>query len=91
MKIKWTKVATSDLDRIMTHICKHSPDTALAVLERIEEKAKILERHPQIGREGRKPGTRELVLTGLPYCLIYKVNPKWVTIYRVLHQARKWP
>lgn len=91
MKIKWTKVAVRDLDDIMVYIGKDAPEPALAILDGIEEKAEILERHPWIGRKGRKVGTRELVLNGLPYCLIYKVNPEWITILRVLHQARLWP
>lgn len=91
MKIKWAEVALNDLDQIMVYIAKDSPETALQVLNRIENKAKLLEKHPLLGRQGRKQGTRELILAGLPYFIVYRIAPKWLVILRVLHQARRWP
>jgi plasmid stabilization system protein ParE len=41
------------------------------------------------GRLGREPGTRELVVTRLPYVVVYAVRDDTVWIVRVLHTARE--
>ncbi|PIW88418.1 MAG: type II toxin-antitoxin system mRNA interferase toxin, RelE/StbE family, partial [Nitrospirae bacterium CG_4_8_14_3_um_filter_44_28] len=40
---------------------------------------------------GRVEGTRELVISGLPYIIPYRVKNNTIEILRVLHAARKWP
>ena len=47
--------------------------------------------HPHMGRPGRVPGTRELVVTRFRYILPYRVREQSVEILRVFHTARKWP
>ena len=51
----------------------------------------LLATHPASGRIGRVPGTRELVITGTPYIVPYRVRGDAVEILRVFHGARKWP
>jgi plasmid stabilization system protein ParE len=46
---------------------------------------------PQSGRAGHFPGTRELVLAGLPYVVVYRVTPDSVEIIRVFHASMDWP
>jgi toxin ParE1/3/4 len=49
---------------------------------------------PNRGRPGRSPDTRELMIPGLPYLVVYSVEaaePRTVVILRVLHGARLWP
>lgn len=36
-------------------------------------------------------GTRELVITGTPYLVPYRVVGDVIVILRVLHGARQWP
>lgn len=36
-------------------------------------------------------GTRELVLSPLPYVVVYRVKDEVVEIARVLHGAQPWP
>jgi predicted transcriptional regulator/plasmid stabilization system protein ParE len=53
-----------------------------------------LEDFPLLGRPGRSPGTRELMISHLPYLVVYSVDaadPQTVVILRVLHGARLWP
>ena len=47
--------------------------------------------YPLSGRSGRVRNTRELVVTGLPYIVAYRVIDESVLILRVLHTARQWP
>jgi len=50
-----------------------------------------LQHHPELGRPGRVPKTRELVVPNLPYILPYYIKKKEVRILAVMHTARKWP
>jgi len=52
---------------------------------------KDLAEHPELGRLGRVRGTRELVVTGTRYLLIYRVKGDEIQILRVLHGRQQWP
>jgi len=41
--------------------------------------------------QGRVAGTRELVVVGTPYIVVYRIEPAAVVILRVLHGAQRWP
>jgi toxin ParE1/3/4 len=51
----------------------------------------MLARHPMAGRAGRVPGTRELVITGTPIIVAYRIEKNEVRVLAVLHAAREWP
>lgn len=53
----------------------------------------ILPDHPRAGRQGRLKNTRELVIDGAPFIVIYQENiiTSTVEILRVLHDAQQWP
>jgi len=44
-----------------------------------------------IGKRGQERGTRELVVAGLPYIVIYAVQREELVILRVLHTSMKYP
>jgi len=46
---------------------------------------------PEIGRRGRVPGTRELVIASQPYIVAYRIRGQIIDILAVLHGAQKWP
>ena len=46
---------------------------------------------PFRGLQVKKKGTRELVLSPLPYIVVYQIVGEVVSISRVLHGAQKWP
>ena len=50
-----------------------------------------LDRFPRRARPGRKAGTRELVLPGLPYLVVFRIRQDVAEVLRVLHGAQKWP
>ena len=45
---------------------------------------------PNRGRMGRIPGTRELMVTGLPYIIVYEAGKEAVHILHIVHGARDW-
>lgn len=91
MRVKWLRRALQNLDAEATYIAQDSPQSAAAFVEHVLASAQKLARHPQMGRPGRVPGTRELVVTRFPYILPYRVREQNVEILRVFHTARKWP
>jgi toxin ParE1/3/4 len=90
-KIRWLRLALFDLDKLMGYIAKDNPEVATKVAEKIWETTQMLSNHPAMGKPGRVPGTREMVVTGTSYIVPYRVVANEVQILRVLHGARKWP
>jgi toxin ParE1/3/4 len=57
----------------------------------VHDSLSLLEKFPELGRTGRKPDTRELIFTGLPYLAIYRIHGDAIEILRILHGAQIWP
>ncbi len=91
VKIRWLSDAVIDLTEIRDYIASDKPDTARNVAVRIKNEISRLKEHPGIGRPGRVEGTRELVVSDLPYIIPYRVKKNAIEILRVLHGAREWP
>lgn len=91
MQVKWLRQALRNLDEEAAYIAQDSPQSAAGFVEHVLASAQMLAAHPQMGRPGRVPGTRELVVTRFPYILPYRVRGQAVEILRVFHTARKWP
>lgn len=90
MKLVWTRQAHADRKKIREYIVQHAPAAALALDELFSEKASLLLDHPNLGRTGRVPGTRELV-AHRNYILVYDLSGDVVRVLRLLHAARQWP
>lgn len=88
--LHWKKQAINDLIKIGQKIAKDSPANAGKMVDLIEDKVRPLAAHPNIGRAGRKRGTRELVAHA-SYVVIYRVLSAKVEILRVKHTAQQWP
>src|SRR5579875_984304 len=72
MQLRWTEEAARDFKRIADYLFERAPERAEDVDRRIYEAPVMLLRSPYLGRTGRIEGTREFVLTPLPYILIYR-------------------
>ena len=46
---------------------------------------------PAVGRPGRVPGKRELVIPRTPYIVPYRIKGEVVQIITILHSAQRWP
>lgn len=91
MKVNWRHTAIADLDNIRTYISQQNPRAADSVVARILNSVDRLERFPASGRLGAVPETREIVVPGLPYIVVYTHAAELVTIMGVFHGARKYP
>jgi plasmid stabilization system protein ParE len=66
MGIRSTEPAAHDLIQICDYIEKHSgQNTARRIAILIHERVSRLSEFPEQGREGRKAGTRELIIVGM--------------------------
>jgi toxin ParE1/3/4 len=92
MKIVWTRRATRHLYAAYDYwVRESSPSAADEMLECIFTAVEVLERHPEAGRRGRVPGTRELVILSTPFLIAYRIQRKGIEVIALLHAARKWP
>jgi addiction module RelE/StbE family toxin len=85
--IKWTKGALASVDEIAGYIAKDNPTRATTFVLELQAAVTRLQTHPGIGRAGRVPGTRELVLHK-NYIAIYRVRGDDVEILRLHHTGR---
>ena len=87
MAIKWTKSALHKVNEIAGHIAKDNPVRATSFVPELQGAVTKLQAHPGMGKAGRVPGTRELVLH--KNCIaIYRVRGDDVEILRLHHVAR---
>jgi toxin ParE1/3/4 len=91
MQLRWTTAAADDLEGIAEYVFEKSPQSAPQLLRKIFEAPASLKNYPNLGRAGKKEGTRELVLTPLPYIIVYQVRGDAAYILRILHGAQDWP
>jgi toxin ParE1/3/4 len=95
VQLKWTDLADIDLEKIEAHISQdNSPIVAIDVVMNIIDSVHlILPDHPKAGRQGRLKNTRELVIDGIPFIVIYRehVRTNCVEILRVLHDSQHSP
>jgi toxin ParE1/3/4 len=91
MQFCWTEEAADDLQRIADYLLIHAPGRAPELLRVIYDAPSTLLTFPNRGRPGKREGTRELVLTPLPYIVVYKVLGDVIFVVRILHSAQQWP
>jgi toxin ParE1/3/4 len=91
LRIEWTRKAAANLDLIEQYIALDNPTAADKVIVSIGLSVELLSTYPDMGRSGRVEGTRELVIGGLPYIVVYRRKQEKITILRVMHGAMKWP
>jgi plasmid stabilization system protein ParE len=91
MTLRFSARARAHLNAIQEYISERNPSAALRVGERIRESAEMLRFFPYAGRTGRSANTREWVVRGYPYILVYEVDasePPNITILGVFHQGQ---
>ena len=91
MKLVWFKRAVWDLRLVQSYIAQENPQAARKTVNQIKDKVSLLMEQPGIGRLGRVPNTRELIIDHTPYVLPYRVRDNTIEILRVFHTSRKWP
>ncbi len=91
MQLRWTQEAAADLESIADYLFEQTPDHAARLVRALYDAPATLLTFPNRGRLGRKEGTRELVMSPLPYIVVYAVRGDAIFIVRILHGAQQWP
>lgn len=91
MLVKWLRNALGNLESEADHIAEDNPQAAAELVVEMFKKVNQLSDFPNLGRPGRVPGTRELVITRYPFTIPYRVKDEVVEILRVFHPSRRWP
>lgn len=92
MRLNWTKQALINLGQMIDYLeTQDAPAAAKTIVTRIQRSVSFLRNNPELGREGRVQGTREMVVPRTPYIVAYRLTKEEIQILRVLHAARKWP
>ena len=74
MRLRWSQEAADDLERIADYLFAHTPTRAERITRTLYHAPTRLLTAPYSGRPGKKGGTRELVVTSLPYIIVYVVS-----------------
>jgi len=91
VRVRWLRRALANLEEEAQYIAADNPAAAVKTVGQIFAAVDRFARHPAMGRSGRVPGTRELVVSGTPYVIPYRVRGGVLEVLRVFHAARQWP
>ena len=90
-QLRWTRRALRRLELISDFIAQENSATADSVNERLRSATEKLRAYPALGRPGRIPGTRELVLTDIPDIIAYRVTEAKIEMLTIIHTSQRWP
>lgn len=91
MKLVLSEAFREELREEFHYLRKKNPAAARVVRDRIIAGIQRLKNYPESGRAWRLPGSRELVIPGLPYIVIYMVSAEAVIVASLLHSSREVP
>ena len=95
MRIEWLDEALVDFDEAVSYLHERNPQAARQLANSIHLAVRGLLINPEIGRTGRVPDTRELVVGHTRYIVPYRLSGnlggRAIHILAVLHDAREWP
>jgi plasmid stabilization system protein ParE len=94
MRVLFTARARRHLNEIFEYLTERNPAAARRVGSRIRQVTALLGYLPHIGRPGVLAGTREMVVPGLPYVIVYRAaqeHDEALVILGVYHCAQQRP
>lgn len=91
MRVVWSTRFRDELRREVIYLKARNPAVAEEVRQRIVKSVRRLQRFPEAGRAWRLAGSRELVIPGLPYIVIYKITTEAIVVASLFHASREVP
>ncbi len=91
MRLRYTRHAHDDLVSLFEFIAKDDALAAQKVIRSIRAGIDRLLQFPSYGRIGDVEGTRQFVVAGVPYIVIYEIEDETITILRIYHAAQDRP
>ena len=90
MRVVWTPEAQQDRANVWDYIAADNPRAAARMDALFSDATASLAEHPNLGRPGKIPGTRELI-PHESYRLVYEIERETVWVLVLIHTARQWP
>ena len=91
MRVRRLRKALRNLDEEASFIAADDATAARLVVRRVLTAVALLAEQPGMGRPGRVPGTRELLVPKTRYIVPYRVHGETVEVLRVFHTSRRLP
>jgi len=91
MKVRITRPALADLDRIYAYISRENPTAASRVVKRLLDRAMELEHVPYQGREVDEPNARVVVVPRFRYFIFYTIEGDEIHVTHFRHTSRRRP
>jgi len=91
MKIQYARLAHDDLLSLLEFIAKEDPIAAQKIAQSLHSSIDRLASFPFYGRIGDVSKTRQFVVSGLPYIVIYQVCDETIRILRIYHSSQNRP
>ncbi|MDA8182736.1 MAG: type II toxin-antitoxin system RelE/ParE family toxin [Acidithiobacillus sp.] len=94
LPVIWTPRASAEYLSAVRYIAEERPAIAIEQGELVRQATGRLADYPQMGRAGRRRGTRELVVPGTPFIVVYRIQEQdahQIQVIRFLHGAQQWP
>ncbi len=90
MRVIIDESAWSDLDSIALRIARDNPSAARQEVEKIRHVIGLLGELPALSRDGRAKGTRERVVPGGRYVVVFEIweVPRVLVVSGIVHTAR---
>ncbi|MBU2751099.1 type II toxin-antitoxin system RelE/ParE family toxin [Acidithiobacillus thiooxidans] len=91
--VRWSSTAWQQYQDAMDFVAADKPQAALEQDASVTSGVARLGPFPKMGRAGRLLGTRELVVSGTPFIVVYRVQEEVgeVQVIRFLQGAQQWP
>ena len=87
-EVRWSPLASRDLERIEAYYREAAPDVAATLVGRMVSATRLLRDHPYAGPIELHGTRRKRRVAKTPYNLFYRVAGDHVRILRVIHVAQ---
>jgi plasmid stabilization system protein ParE len=91
MKVRITRPALDDLERIHAYVSKDSPIAASRVVTRLIDRAMGLADAPHLRRKVDEPNVRVIVVPRFRYFIFYTIENEEVHVTHSRHTSRRRP
>jgi toxin ParE1/3/4 len=88
LEIVWGPLAATRLIEIRAYISLDKPAAAERLATRIVALAESIRLNPNLGHPTGERGTRELIVGGTPYSILYSVRKRQILIRSIHHAAQ---
>jgi plasmid stabilization system protein ParE len=91
VRVRWLRSGLRSIEIAEAYIAADNPQAAARLVDTVRSRAQLLADNPKIGRVGRIRGTREMILGGMPFLIVYRLTSDEVQVLRRLHTSQEFP